>query len=296
MQGESSYRAGAPSRRKVLAMLGGLVLMTAGCAEDLAAPVDQETRRSQAAPPTGSRSPTSRTSSPAPPTSPAETTRPTSAPSAHTSAGATPTPGSPSTQTERARSVKRYVASHPRQLALTLDDGPAPYWTERILDILERYDVTATFCMVGRSVAERPDLARMVTDRGHLLANHTWDHANLTRASNGQVAEEIERTQAILHHVTGRTPTYFRAPYGAWSSSVTEACARSGLRPLGWSVDPQDWTRPPVSVLVSRLLGDIAPGAIVLEHDGGGDRSHTVAALSVVIPRLLDQGYRFVTP
>ena len=77
---------------------------------------------------------------------------------------------------------------------------------------------------------------------------------------------------------------------------MTGLCVQNGLRPLGWSVDPQDWARPSVPVLVSRLLRETAPGAILLEHDGGGDRSQTVAALDVVLPRLLDEGYRFVMP
>jgi peptidoglycan-N-acetylglucosamine deacetylase len=192
--------------------------------------------------------------------------------------------------------VKRWVPRTGRQVALTIDDGPATPYTAQVLDVLEQFGVVATFCMVGRQVSGRPDLARMVAERGHLLANHTWGHADLTRLSASRLGDEIDRAQDIIHRSTGRAPTFFRAPYGAWSGRVTEACATRGLRPLGWSVDPQDWARPSVPVLVSRLLRDTTPGSILLEHDGGGDRSQTVAALKVVLPRLLEEGYRFVTP
>jgi peptidoglycan/xylan/chitin deacetylase (PgdA/CDA1 family) len=212
------------------------------------------------------------------------------APTATSGSGAQPGRAAPR------ESVKRWVSRTERQVALTIDDGPSSPYTRQVLDVLDRYGVVATFCMVGRQVAAHPDVARTVAERGHLLANHTWDHANLARASAARIADEISRTQDVLSAVTGRTPTFFRAPYGAWSAAVTGACADHGLRALGWSVDPQDWARPTVPVLVSRLLRDTAPGSILLEHDGGGDRSQTVAALTVVLPRLLDEGYRFVTP
>jgi peptidoglycan/xylan/chitin deacetylase (PgdA/CDA1 family) len=88
----------------------------------------------------------------------------------------------------------------------------------------------------------------------------------------------------------------FRAPYGAWSRTLLEYCASEKLTPLDWSVDPKDWTRPGVSKIVKTIMGTTKTGSIILEHDGGGDRSQTVAALQIVIPRLIDEGYRFTIP
>jgi peptidoglycan-N-acetylglucosamine deacetylase len=88
----------------------------------------------------------------------------------------------------------------------------------------------------------------------------------------------------------------FRAPYGAWSPAALQYCAIEGLTPLDWSVDPRDWSRPGVQKIVRTIMATTRTGSIILEHDGGGDRSQTVAALKIAIPRLLDQGYRFATP
>ena len=88
----------------------------------------------------------------------------------------------------------------------------------------------------------------------------------------------------------------FRAPYGVWSPAALEYCVIEGLTPLGWSVDPRDWSRPGVQDIVRTIMRTTQTGSIILEHDGGGDRSQTVAALKTVIPRLLDEGYRFATP
>jgi peptidoglycan/xylan/chitin deacetylase (PgdA/CDA1 family) len=276
-----------------LATLGGLVFLTVGCDEPRSGPpVLAPSSTPSGGDPRAARTTTSATTAPArkhpagASTNHHPSSRSTSDQLSH----------APGRRADGDQSVKRWVPSSGRQIALTIDDGPAPDWTQRILDLLERYAVTATFCVVGRNVVASPQLARMAAERGHLLANHTWDHADLARASTTRIRDEIDRTQAAVHEATGQTPTFFRAPYGAWSRSITDSCAQRGLRPLGWSVDPQDWARPSVPVLVSRLLHDITPGSIVLEHDGGGDRSQTLAALSVVLPRLIGEGYHFVTP
>ena len=106
----------------------------------------------------------------------------------------------------------------------------------------------------------------------------------------------MNRATAAIHKVTGRVPALFRAPYGAWSPAVLRQCARTGMTPLDWSVDPRDWSRPGVSEIVSVITRTTRSGSIILEHDGGGDRSQTVAALKIVIPRLLGEGYRFTIP
>ena len=105
--------------------------------------------------------------------------------------------------------------------------------------------------------------------------------------SPAAVADQMNRATGAIHQATGRVPTLFRAPYGAWSPAVLWQCARTGMIPLDWSVDPRDWSRPGVASIVGNIMRNTRTGSIILEHDGGGDRSQTVAALKIVLPRLL---------
>jgi peptidoglycan/xylan/chitin deacetylase (PgdA/CDA1 family) len=190
----------------------------------------------------------------------------------------------------------RYLDNGPKVIALTIDDGPSPVYTPQILGLLERYRVTASFSMIGQSVAYHPGIARDVADAGHVIVNHTWDHADLAWLGAAATRAEIFRASDAIHGATGRRPGMFRAPYGVWSRTALECCASEGLTPLGWSVDPRDWSRPGVREIVAIIMANTGTGSIILEHDGGGDRSQTVAALRTAIPRLLDEGYRFATP
>jgi peptidoglycan-N-acetylglucosamine deacetylase len=186
-----------------------------------------------------------------------------------------------------------YVDDGPMTIALTIDDGPSPTYTPQILQILEKYHVTASFSMVGENVTYYPSVATEVADAGHVIVNHTWDHADLAKLTESQTRAEIGNATDAIHHAVGRTPTIFRAPYGAWSRTTLEYCASEKLMPLDWSVDPRDWARPGVKEIVSNIMKNTETGSIILEHDGGGDRSETVAALKIAIPRLLDRGYHF---
>ena len=229
------------------------------------------------------------------------------APRARQAARITTTRKRPREQAKRARLTRadrgavpgepvRYLDDGPNVIALTIDDGPSPVYTPQILRLLERYRVTASFAMIGESAAYHPAIARDVADAGHVIINHTWDHANLAWLGAAATRAEISRASDAIHGATGRRPGMFRAPYGVWSPTALEYCASEGLTPLGWSVDPRDWSRPGVREIVAIIMRNTRTGSIILEHDGGGDRSQTVAALETVIPRLLDEGYRFATP
>jgi len=189
-----------------------------------------------------------------------------------------------------------YVDDGPKVIALTIDDGPSPVYTPQVLRLLARYQVTATFSMIGIEVTENPGVARDVAAAGHLISNHTWRHLNLPLLSKPAVIDEMDRATTAIHDATGITPHMFRAPFGAWSPTVLRHCAQAGMTPLDWSVDPRDWARPGVPAIVSNIMHHTRTGSIILEHDGGGDRSETVAALKIVIPRLLHAGYQFATP
>ncbi len=181
-------------------------------------------------------------------------------------------------------------------VALTIDDGPSPVYTPQILRILHRYGVTASFSMVGLNVAAYPRVAREVAAAGHMIVNHTWNHYNLRYMSAAGVWDEIAHATDAIHAATGKHPSMFRAPYGVWAPAAFSYCAQAGLTPLAWSVDPRDWSRPGVRAIARTVMSDTRTGSVILEHDGGGNRSQTVAALKIWLPRLLDAGYQFTTP
>jgi len=220
--------------------------------------------------------------------------------SAHASASEGQPPHEPVPRERRAPPANGQPVSTiddgPKVVALTIDDGPSPTYTPQILRLLHSYGITATFSMVGRNVAAYPSLAREVSAAGHVIVNHTWSHANLPLLAPFAQADQMTRATAIIQQATGQKPAMFRAPYGAWSPNVLAECRQLGLTPLDWSVDPRDWSRPGVSAIVANIMRNTRTGSIILEHDGGGNRSQTVAALTYVLPRLLAEGFRFGTP
>jgi peptidoglycan/xylan/chitin deacetylase (PgdA/CDA1 family) len=183
----------------------------------------------------------------------------------------------------------------PTAIALTMDDGPDSRYTPQVLEIFRKYDIKATFNMVGRAVGGNLSLVREVSSEGHTITNHTWDHADLTHYSVTQVLDEMDRCNDALADAN-QHPTIFRAPYGNWSKAIFQACAARRLRPVGWSVDPRDWDTAHVSTqeIVNNVMRNTRAHDIILEHDGGGVRRNTVAAMRIFIPKLIDEGYTFV--
>ncbi|MDP9795682.1 peptidoglycan/xylan/chitin deacetylase (PgdA/CDA1 family) [Catenuloplanes nepalensis] len=180
--------------------------------------------------------------------------------------------------------------------ALTFDDGPHATYTPQILDVLAAEGVTATFCLVGTQAQRHPALVRRIVADGHRLCNHSMRHDNMSTWTAAQIEADLLATNAAIHAAApGAEIPYFRAPYGAWGQSATVA-ASLGMARLGWTVDPRDWSRPGTDAIVAAVLAQLRPGGIVLMHDGGGDRSQTVAALATLIPRLRADGWTFAVP
>ncbi|WP_338465685.1 glycosyltransferase [Novosphingobium sp. ZN18A2] len=203
--------------------------------------------------------------------------------------------------------VVQRTGARPHLVALTFDDGPDPEWTPKILSILERYHVPATFFVVGENgVANRSLLQRMVAD-GDEIGNHSYTHPNMARESRTGVGLELNATQRLIEAYTGRSTRLFRAPYFGDAEPTTadelvpaEYAQDHGYTVVGLHADSEDWTRPGVQTIVDNTMAGVTgatadrSGNIVLMHDGGGNRSETVAALPIVIRRLEAQGYRFV--
>jgi peptidoglycan/xylan/chitin deacetylase (PgdA/CDA1 family) len=181
-----------------------------------------------------------------------------------------------------------------KEIALTFDDGPQPGNTERVLDVLERYGVPATFFCVGMNARAHPDILTRMREQGHGFGNHTWSHPFLPELTRSQLTEQIERTQeAIAEAAGGPAPTLFRPPYGSRTPEVLGWLAESGLTTALWDVVPDDWAMPGADHVARTVLDQARPGSVVLLHDGGGDRLQTVDALPPVIEGLLERGYRF---
>lgn len=179
-------------------------------------------------------------------------------------------------------------------IALTIDDGPHPEYTPRMLDLLAKHDVKATFSLIGIQVREFPKLAARIVDAGHELCNHTMHHPlYIAEYSAHRVAAEIGEAHDRISQATGVEPRFFRSPGGAWSKAIFHESAKRGLQPIDWDIDPRDWARPGTRK-IRRAMLKANGGDILLCHDGGGDRSETLAALATVLPKLQKRGLQFV--
>lgn len=204
--------------------------------------------------------------------------------------------------------VIRRTGWHPGMVALTFDDGPDERWTPEILDILKREKVPATFFILGENGQAYPRLVNRIVADGHDIGNHSYTHPNLGEIPGRVTQLELSATQRLIESLTGRSTRLFRAPYFGDAEPQTadevEPAAiadRLGYIIVGLRVDPDDWARPGVDQIVERTVAGIENsnpdegGQVVLLHDSGGDRSQTVDALPILISRLREKGYRFVT-
>jgi peptidoglycan/xylan/chitin deacetylase (PgdA/CDA1 family) len=176
-------------------------------------------------------------------------------------------------------------------VALTFDDGPAES-TGRLLDILAAHHVRATFFIVGQQAAKFPDLVRREHEAGHEVADHSYTHADLGRASTKKILSELNRTQEAIRRASGVAPTMLRPPYGSVSKRLTAITTRMGLAQVLWTVDPLDWEHRNTKYVEQRVLKAAKPGYIVLMHD---IHPTTVEAIPTIIERLAAEGYSFVT-
>ncbi|MFQ4143239.1 polysaccharide deacetylase family protein [Chlorogloeopsis sp. ULAP02] len=186
------------------------------------------------------------------------------------------------------------LAPNQKVIALTFDDGPWPEYTAKILNILRENNIQSTFFVVGQMLNNHPELGKQIVAEGHVIGNHTWHH--WYHFFNQQAAAfEIDRTSDLIYELTGVRTNLFRPPGGMLHNGLAAYARGKKYTVVMWSADSVDYRSPSASVLTSRVLKQGSPGGIVLMHDGGGNRSHTVAALPQIISKFKQQGYRFVT-
>lgn len=183
-----------------------------------------------------------------------------------------------------------------RVVALTFDDGPDPLYTPRVLDVLHRCSVHATFFVQGRLVERYPQIVRRAAAEGHCIGNHTYSHPYLTRLSPDAVRNEIDSCERCLEANAGISTTLFRPPRGDWNPTVYRACVRSHSPLILWTVALEHHEAPTPSAMAQRVLEHVRPGDIILMHDGAFvSRETTVQALPLLIAGLQRRGYRCVT-
>jgi peptidoglycan-N-acetylglucosamine deacetylase len=187
-----------------------------------------------------------------------------------------------------------------KQLALTYDDGPNDPHSLRLLEVLSRHQVQATFFMIGRYVQRRPDIAREIAKAGHVIGNHTLTHPLLIFQSEGEIRDQLSACRAALQDTIGEHSNLFRPPFGGRRPGVLRVARELGLEPIMWRVTGYDWNATPAAVIERKVIRQIGGGDVILLHDGGhkemgADRSQTVQATDHLLKRYRDEGYEFVT-
>jgi len=198
---------------------------------------------------------------------------------------------SPSAEVREYRSVQ----TDSMKIALTFDDGPHPTLTPKILSVLEKYQVPATFFMVGKNVINYPDAARAVLRAGHEVGNHTYSHYHMKMLDEESLNDELGLCEDALEELCEYRPHLFRPPEGAVTQYVQHCSDLGDYSLILWSLDTRDWETRNKQEIINTVLENVHPGDIILMHDFIGRKSKTPEALEVLLPELLRRGYEFVT-
>ncbi|PYX29950.1 MAG: polysaccharide deacetylase family protein [Acidobacteria bacterium] len=187
-----------------------------------------------------------------------------------------------------------------RQIALTYDDGPNDPHTLRLLEVLSKHQVHATFFLIGRYVQQRPDIARDIAKAGHAIGNHTFTHPLLIFKSAYEIHRELSECNATLRDTFGHDTNLFRPPFGGRRPAVLRIARDLGLEPIMWNVTGYDWNAPPAAQIEQTVAKQIRGGDVILLHDGGhkemgADRSQTVQATDLLLAKYKSEEYEFVT-
>ncbi len=181
-------------------------------------------------------------------------------------------------------------------VALTIDDGSDGTNYAKILQILDKHNVKATFFLTGTGAQNHPQMVRNTVAKGHDIGNHSYNHPDFTKLSAAQMKTQLNQTETIIKNITGKTTKpYFRAPYGSTNSNVLNTVGNAGYTyTFHWTIDTLDWTGNATTTIYNRVMNGLQPGAIILMHAGYGAKN-TAAALDRLIPAIKNKGYKFVT-
>ena len=182
------------------------------------------------------------------------------------------------------------------KISLTFDDGPHPINTPKILNLLDKYNVKATFFIIGQNAVNYKDTLIKIVERGHEIGNHTFSHEVIRNKSAPQIVDEVEKCRRVIYDVCGENTVVFRPPGGLMAQlDSSDAEILEGYDIIQWSIDTMDWAHNAPEEICKYVLNEIQSGDIILMHDYIGYDSPTPEALELLIPALLDKGYEFVT-
>ena len=183
------------------------------------------------------------------------------------------------------------IRSTATKIAVTFDDGPAPY-TDRILDVLEQYNSRATFFVVGSRIMAYPEIVTRAFQMGNEVANHSWSHPSFTRVNDARIQSELQRTCDTIRELLGFSPPIFRPPYGATNDRVVRVAGEMGYAVIKWTLDPKDWRYRNANTIYNSVMSRVEGGSVILLHD---IHPTTADATELLIPSLIEMGFELVT-
>lgn len=185
-----------------------------------------------------------------------------------------------------------------REVALTFDDAPDDHFTPQVLDVLKKEGVKATFFVVGNRLEAHPEIVKRMVTEGHIIGNHSYDHANLPKLNDTDFRNQVIKTDNLIQTISGYKPTFIRPPYGNIKETQIQWLASQHKVIINWNVDSLDWKGLNAEQVKTNVLAHVQPGAIILQHSAGGigeDLSGTVQALPQIINKLRNDGVKLVT-
>lgn len=185
--------------------------------------------------------------------------------------------------------------SETKKIALTFDDGPHPRYTPQILNILKKYNVKATFFVIGKNIENYPSTLKRIYEEGHEIGNHSYDHSNVSTMSKNDIKYEIDKCEQLIKEQLNFTPKLFRPPQGKLNASVEAVSSSLGYYIILWSIDTRDWEHNDPNNIMNTVQRNVKGGDIILMHDYISGKNTTCDALELMIPALQKQGYKFVT-
>ena len=188
--------------------------------------------------------------------------------------------------TEKTMSVSNETI---KKVAITFDDGPNADYTEMLLKGLKERGVHATFFLLGSEVEKYPQIVEKISEDGHLIGTHSYEHVNLCNLSDKKAIEQVNKTNKAIHNITGEYPEYIRPPFGCWKSNLDY---ETSMIEVLWDVDPLDWKTSNSDVIARRVVNKVKEDGIILLHDAS---ESSVKAAFKIIDELEEEGYTFVT-
>lgn len=181
-------------------------------------------------------------------------------------------------------------------IAITFDDGPNPIFTPEIRKIFQEANAKATFFMIGEQMEKSPELVKVLSEQGHEIGNHTYHHVNLTELTEEECLKEIKENEKYIQKLTGKIPKVLRPPFLAQNERTNQLVSNLGYSIIGaLNMDATDWEMPGVDFILRKTRKHVQNGAILIFHDGYGDRNQTIEAIRQLVPEIQQQGYKLVT-